>query len=256
MLTTLEGIAQIKYQANLTQVPSSLPSTPVQLFGISVPQQQLWLLGIAIVITIALYAVTKFTVVGLAITAAAENQRAASSLGWSPDVFAVLTWALGGMLAATAGKLIVPIAWLLVTNLTLLVIPAMAAALLGNFVSYPLTLLAAIIIGVGQSEISHYVAQPGLSDALPFILIIVVLVVRGRSLPLRSQVLERLPKLGRASSAESAHILGRPCHDRVFTFFPQKLTIAITIQLIIAVILLRSSFSPGTRDSFPWHSSP
>jgi branched-subunit amino acid ABC-type transport system permease component len=42
VLTTLEGIAQIKYQANLTQVPSSLPSSPVHIFGISVPQQQLW----------------------------------------------------------------------------------------------------------------------------------------------------------------------------------------------------------------------
>ena len=239
VLTTLEGIAQIKYQANLTQVPSSLPSSPVHIFGISVPQQQLWLLGIAAVITIALYTVTKFTVIGLAITAAAENQRAASSLGWSPDVFAVLTWALGGMLAATAGILIVPITGLLVTNLTLLVIPAMAAALLGNFVSYPLTLLAAIVIGVGQSEISNYVTQPGLSDSLPFILIIVILVVRGRSLPLRSQVLERLPKLGTGVVKPKALIFwGALVTIGFFTFFSQNLTIAITIQIIIAVILL------------------
>ena len=79
VLTTLEGIAQIKYQANLTQVPASLPSTPVHIFGISVPQQQLWLLGIAVVITIALYTVTKFTVIGLAITAAAETSRSPAS---------------------------------------------------------------------------------------------------------------------------------------------------------------------------------
>jgi sulfate-transporting ATPase len=239
VLTTLQGIAQIKYQANLTQVPSSLPSTPVQIFGISVPQQQIWLLGIAIVITIALYAVTKFTVVGLAITAAAENQRAASSLGWSPDVFAVVTWALGGMLAATAGILIVPITGLLVTNLTLLVIPAMAAALLGNFVSYPLTLLAAIVIGIGQSEISNYATQPGLSDSLPFILIIVILVVRGRSLPLRSQVLERLPKLGTGVVKPKALVFWSGLVTiGFFTFFSQDLTIAITIQVIIGVILL------------------
>jgi ABC-type branched-subunit amino acid transport system ATPase component/ABC-type branched-subunit amino acid transport system permease subunit len=239
VLTTLEGIAQIKYQANLTQVPSSLPSNPIQIFGINVPQQQIWLLGIAIVITIALYAVTKFTVIGLAITAAAENQRAASSLGWSPDAFAVLTWSLGGMLAATAGILIVPITGLLVTNLTLLVIPAMAAALLGNFVSYPLTLLAAIVIGIGQSEISNYVTQPGLSDSLPFILIIAVLVVRGRSLPLRSQVLERLPKLGTGVVKPKALLFwGVLVTIGFFTFFSVNLTIAITIQIIIGVILL------------------
>jgi ABC-type branched-subunit amino acid transport system ATPase component/ABC-type branched-subunit amino acid transport system permease subunit len=242
VLTTLEGIAQIKYQANLTQVPGSLPSGLVQIFGVSVPQDEIWLLVIAIAITMALYTVTKFTVIGLAITAAAENQRAASSLGWSPDGFAVLTWVLGGMLAATAGILIVPITGLLVTNLTLLVIPAMAAALLGNFTSYPLTLLAAIVMGIGQSEMSNYVTQPalsGLSDALPFILIIAILVVRGRSLPLRSQVLERLPKLGTGVIKPKALIFfGGLVTIGFFTFFSQNLTIAITVQVIIAVILL------------------
>ena len=239
VLTTIEGIAQIKYQANLTQVPGSLPSGLIQIFGIRVPQDEIWLLVIAIAITLALYTVTKFTVTGLAITAAAENQRAASSLGWSPDVFATLTWVLGGMLAATAGILIVPITGLLVTNLTLLVIPAMAAALLGNFTSYPLTLLAAIVIGVGQSELSNYVTQPGWSDSLPFILIIAILVVRGRALPLRSQVLERLPKLGTGVIKPKAIIFfGGLVTIGFFTFFPVNLTIAITVQVIIAVILL------------------
>jgi ABC-type branched-subunit amino acid transport system ATPase component/ABC-type branched-subunit amino acid transport system permease subunit len=239
VLTTLQGIAQVRYGALLTQVPGSLPSNVVHLFGVSVPQDRLLLLGIGVLITVALYTVTKRTVVGLAITAAAENQRAASSLGWSPDLFATLTWALGGMLAATAGILIVPITGLLVTNLTLLVIPAMAAALLGNFTSYPFTLLAAVVIGVGQSEMANYVTQPGLSDALPFMLIILVLVVRGRSLPLRSQVLDRLPSLGSGvPKTKGLLFFSALVVIGFFTFFPQNLTIALTVQLIIAVILL------------------
>jgi ABC-type branched-subunit amino acid transport system ATPase component/ABC-type branched-subunit amino acid transport system permease subunit len=239
VLTVLQGIAQIRYQANLTQVPGSLPSSVVHIFGASIPQDRIWLLGIAVAITAVVYAVTRFTVIGLAITAAAENQRAASALGWSPDVFATLTWVLGGMLAATAGILIVPITGLLVTNLTLLVIPAMAAALLGNFTSYPLTLLAAVVIGIGQSEMAKYVTQPGMSDALPFILIILVLVIRGRSLPLRSQVLVRLPKLGSGIPKIKAMVLfGGLVSIGFFTFFPQNLTIAITAQLIVALILL------------------
>ena len=38
--------------------------------------------------------------------------------------------------------------------------------------------------------------RPGLQRALPFVVIVVVLVVRGKALPLRSHVLERLPDLG------------------------------------------------------------
>ena len=239
VLTTLQGIAQIRYQANLTQVPGSLPSRVIRILGASIPEDRIWMLGIAAAITAVLYTVTRFTVLGLAVTAAAENQRAASSLGWSPDAFAVITWALGGMLAATAGVLIVPITGLLVSNLTLLVIPAMAAALLGNFISYPLTLLAAVVTGVGQSEMAKYVTQPGLSDALPFILIILVLVVRGRSLPLRSQVLDRLPKLGTGvPRVKALALFGVLAVIGFFTVFPQNLTIAITIQIVIALILL------------------
>ena len=37
---------------------------------------------------------------------------------------------------------------------------------------------------------------PGLERGIPFLLILLVLVVRGRGLPLRSHVGERLPKLG------------------------------------------------------------
>jgi branched-subunit amino acid ABC-type transport system permease component len=62
-------------------VPTSLPSSLVTIFGVGVPQDEFWLLGIAIVITVALFVVTKYTVIGLAVTAAAENQRAASALG-------------------------------------------------------------------------------------------------------------------------------------------------------------------------------
>ena len=78
----------------------------------------------------------------------------------------------------------------------LLVVPAMAAALIGQFQSFPITLLAALALGVVQSELQLYVSAPGWPTAAPFIAVIAVLLVRGRSLPLRSYVLDRLPAVG------------------------------------------------------------
>jgi len=58
---------------------------------------------------------------------------------------------------------------------------------------------ASIVIGIGQSELERWVTNPdlnGLSTALPFLIIIVVMIVRGQAIPLRNFLLERLPAVG------------------------------------------------------------
>ncbi len=61
----------------------------------------------------------------------------AASLGHSPDVIAAANWAMGSAFAGLAGVLIVPIIYLEPTTLILLIIPAMSAALIGEFSSFP-----------------------------------------------------------------------------------------------------------------------
>ena len=90
-------------------------------------------------------------------------------------------------------------------------VSALAVALIGGFSSFPLTLLGGIALGIAESEVLTYSSNisdflhntfgiengaTGLQRALPFLVIVVVLVVRGKALPLRSHVLERLPDLG------------------------------------------------------------
>src|SRR5262249_35061412 len=85
-----------------------------------------------------------------------------------------------------------------VDTLVLLIVPMLAAGLVGGFTSFPITLVAALLIGVIQSEMARYVSTPGWNEAVPFLIVIVILVVRGRPLPVRSHVLERLPDIGSA----------------------------------------------------------
>ena len=90
-------------------------------------------------------------------------------------------------------------------------VSALAVALVGGFSSFPLTLLGGIALGIAETEVLTYSndistflhdtlgienGATGLQRALPFLIIVVVLVVRGKALPLRSHVLERLPDLG------------------------------------------------------------
>ncbi len=239
ILAVLLGAATIRYGANLIEVPSSLPQGVIHWGSIAFSEDRLYLLGIATALTVALWAATRFTTLGLVPSAVAENQRAAAALGWSPDLVATATWTLGAVLAAVAGIMVVPLSGLAVSSLTLVVVAAMAAGLVSGFSSFPVTLAAAVVIGIVQSEMARYVHQPGWADAFPFLAIMAVLIVRGKTLPVRSHMLERLPGLGTGVVKARVIVpLSLALGVAMLTILPQNLTIAINVQLTVAVILL------------------
>jgi ABC-type branched-subunit amino acid transport system ATPase component/ABC-type branched-subunit amino acid transport system permease subunit len=223
VLIVLQGLAgQQLWDTDFHPVDQFLPTRNYTLnewFGfdgdlgrVVVQQDRLILLGIAIALTFILWAFTRYTKVGLAISASAENERAASALGWSPNFLATVTWAIGGATAGFAGILLAPNAGLSLTIFTIVVtVSALAVALIGGFSSFPLTLLGGIVLGIAETEVLTYSSDisnflddtfgiesgaTGLQRALPFLVIVVVLVVRGKALPLRSHVLEKLPDVG------------------------------------------------------------
>jgi ABC-type branched-subunit amino acid transport system ATPase component/branched-subunit amino acid ABC-type transport system permease component len=194
----LQAGAYLRYGHDPHQVKSIIPLKTVHVFSkqLGVGVNVLSIFGIGLVLTIVLTIVYKRTAFGRITTAVAEKQRVAATLGHSPDLVASVNWALGAVIAGLGGILISPILFLEPTQLVLLVLPAMAAALLGGFSSFPITFVVAIALGIAQSLIGRYVSQVGWASAAPFILVVVVLIWRGQVLPLRSHVLDRLPKVG------------------------------------------------------------
>ena len=195
------------YGNELWLVLTPLPDGRVEPFGggIVIPQDRLWLTGIAILLTAALWAMYRWTNFGRATTAVAESQEVASSLGWSPNLIAAVNWGLGCALAGMAGILISPIIGLNVGALTNLLLASLAAALVAGFRSLPITLAAGLGLGVLRSELTRFLPEldlpeqvdlAGLTDTVPFLVIIVVLAISGRALPVRGFVHERLPKIG------------------------------------------------------------
>ncbi len=204
VLTALQGGLIIRYGGKQTFVKSFLPTDPWRpASDISVSADRLWLLGIAAVLSVGLWAVYRYTRFGLVTRAVAENQEVAAALGRSPDVVATANWALGAGLAGLAGILVIPIIGLSVNQVALLLVPALAAALVGSFSSFPLTFVGGVLIGIIESELTSgadwipdFMKAPGWSKSVPFMVIIAVLILRGRALPLRSHVLERMPSIG------------------------------------------------------------
>ena len=133
VLIVLQAGAVLRYGSSITFVTSELPVTVKRPFGITISLDRFILVGIAAVLSLALWLLYRYTKFGIATTAVAENQRAASAVGLSPDWIATVNWALGSALASLAAILIAPIVQLQVATMTNLVLAALATALVAGF---------------------------------------------------------------------------------------------------------------------------
>jgi len=197
LMLTLQSIVAYRFGTETQSVPRVLPKgTAFKLAGVQFPVDRLIIALTAILAAALLWALFKFTRFGLATRAAAENERGAMLVGVSPDFQAGMSWVLATVLAAVGAILVAPLTDLTPTGFTLLVIPALAAGLIGRFTSFGVTVTAALVIGVIQNELTNlpnkfgWLPSVGLPEALPFMLVIVVMFMLGKSLPERGTAME------------------------------------------------------------------
>jgi sulfate-transporting ATPase len=238
VLIAAQAAAALIWGADAKNLDSDLPSHTFEVGGVSVPVDRLYLAGIAIGLTVLLWAAQRATGVGLAIRATAQNSRAAASLGWSPDALATVTWGVGGALAAVAGILVAPIISLDISTISLLVVPVMAAALVGGFTSLPLTLIGAFAIGITQAEVQAYIDFFGAQWAVPFGLIVLLLVVRGKGLPVRGFFAERLPEVGTGVVRWRVLAPIVAVFAYLITIFPVRLVDALIVSFAWGILML------------------
>ena len=209
LFSAAQAFMVLRWGSAIVQPRPMLPSRSVTLWGdVTIGLDRLLLIGIALLCAAVLRVVYSRTLFGLATSAVAENRRQAAASGWSPNRIELLNFAIAGALSALAAILLAPIVTLNAAVLSLAVIPALAAALVGRFSSFGITVSAALVIGVIQSEISLF--QPdlaewldvssasltGLSQAVPLVIILGFMVVTGRSRLQRGETVARLPLPG------------------------------------------------------------
>jgi ABC-type branched-subunit amino acid transport system ATPase component/branched-subunit amino acid ABC-type transport system permease component len=197
VLTIIEGFASIVWGSEQPNVNPILPQSVIHIAtGLAIGWDRITLFLMAIGVAVVLRLVYTKTRFGMATTAVAENREAASALGWSSGTIELVNWTVGGALSAFAAIMISPLIGVSIEGLTLLVVPALAAALIGGFSSFLLTTLGAMIIGVAQAEAARFVTLPGFSDAVPFLVIVLIVVLGGRARPSRQDLPVRLPLPG------------------------------------------------------------
>ena len=198
LLALIQQAVIVLFGTDLRRVPNYLPKgqwSPIE--GAGVGFDRLTLLAIAAPLSIGLAVLMRRSKFGAQTTAVADNRLAAATLGHSPHRIAALNWVLGSALAGLAGALIVPITGLGVTPLTLLVVPAFAAALLGGFSSFTRDVRRRAVPRHRSEPPTRYVHTPGGGDAFVFVVIIAVATLRGSAIPMRDEASALLRRVGR-----------------------------------------------------------
>lgn len=243
MLAILQGIAQVAWGsatgAGASLVTGLFPSTFLHFNAtLGIGEDRLILVGICVFATTLCWFVYQRTRYGIATSALAENGQAAVLLGWSPNTIGAANWVVGSLLAGLAGIFISPISTLSTTTLVLTVIPGLAAALLGGFSSFWLIFAGGLGIGVVQSEMANYVPTGGWSDSVPFLLIVVVVIVRGRGLPQRGELLDRPARVGSGRIRPSIVIPAVTIVGLVIAAVPAPWLLALSTAIPMALIAL------------------
>jgi ABC-type branched-subunit amino acid transport system ATPase component/ABC-type branched-subunit amino acid transport system permease subunit len=165
--------------------------------GLVLGGDQVTVFVVTVVAAFVLSFLWKRTTFGLRTSAVAENERSSAALGISPDVIAAVNWFVGCGLAGLAGIMLAPILGLQIATITSLLFPSLTAALAGRMDRFLPALLGGLAIGIGQAVVTNYYpSSPGLTVIVPFAGIVLLMIVRGRGIPDRGHIRDRLPLVG------------------------------------------------------------
>ncbi len=212
VMVLLIGLVQTIWSGSARQLPNFFGDSGFKVVGVYITWQQVITVGTAIGVALGLRLLLYRTRIGMAMRGVVDNRALVSLNGGRPAWIGILSWALGASLASLAGILVAPQLQLSVLPLTLLVVDAYAAAMVGRLRSLPLTFVGALGIGLLQSYAVGYMPQggfwgsvpmQGLRQSIPAVLLFVVLLalpqdqIRGATFGAR-RVVAATPSLARS----------------------------------------------------------
>ncbi|NMM81568.1 branched-chain amino acid ABC transporter permease [Acidovorax sp. SRB_14] len=150
------------------------------LAGLVLSAEQLVVIGATAVLCALLFALFRYSRLGMAMQAAAQNQLAAYYMGIPVQRLNGLVWALAAAVAAVAGLLLAPITFVH-ANMGLIGLKAFPAAVVGGFASLPGAIVGGLVIGTVES-LSGFYLPDGFKDIAAYLVVLLMLMVRPNGL--------------------------------------------------------------------------
>jgi branched-chain amino acid transport system permease protein len=152
----------------------------LRVAALAISAERLAVIVMTFALCALLYGFFRFARLGIAMQAASQNQLAAYYMGIPVARVNTLVWAVSGGVAAFAGVLLAPIAFVHI-NMGVIGLKAFPAAVIGGFGSVPGAIVGGLLIGVVEALAGFYLPE-GFKDIAAYIVVLVVLVVRPHGL--------------------------------------------------------------------------
>ena len=177
LLSIFNAIAGMIWSYTIKQFPSPFPSH--DLFGNGlVSVQQLGVVGVTLVMLGFLTVFFRFTTLGLAMRAAAQNPASARLMGVRVAWMLALGWGLAAAIGAIAGMLVAPIVFLDPNMMNGILVYGFASALVGG-IGNPLGAVAGgFIVGVLENLVGSYVIGNELKLSFALVVVVGVLLLK------------------------------------------------------------------------------
>src|SRR5262245_914659 len=187
LLVILNSVAGWIYSYIQKPFPSPFPDRPIALSSALVGghdivfgAHDLGAIGVTLVVLAFLYVFFRYTTLGLAMRAAAQNPASSRLVGIRVGWMLALGWGLAALVGAVAGMMVAPVVFLDPNMMSGILIYAFASATLGGFTSPGGAVIGGLIVGVIENLVGTYVRFIGteLKLTVALALILVVLVVK------------------------------------------------------------------------------
>jgi branched-chain amino acid transport system permease protein len=148
--------------------------------GLVLNVEQMAVIGATAVLCLLLFAMFKYSKLGIAMQASSQNQLAAYYMGIPVKRLNGLVWGLAAAVAAVAGLLLAPITFVH-ANMGFIGLKAFPAAVVGGFGSLPGAIVGGLIIGIVES-LSGFYLPDGFKDTAAYIVVLIMLMVKPNGL--------------------------------------------------------------------------
>ena len=177
----LQNLALMLFTADFRTIQTPYASASLRFGAISVSLPRLYAFLFAIVLIVVLWAFLKFTLVGKALRAVAENRSVAALMGIRVRRLYMLAFGVGAAITGVAGTLLLPFSYVYPTIGSIYTLVAFVIVVLGGMGNMVGAFFGGLFIGLVESISGTYVS-PAIKEAAYFVIFILVLLVRPQGL--------------------------------------------------------------------------
>ena len=159
LLTFINGLALVVWGSQPYAVTAFSGEQPIDVFGILVPSQGLWIAAFAFIIIVGIWLLMAHTALGKALTACSENPLAARFMGVDVARLTLFSFGLAALIGAIGGAVVAPIMSLQFDDGSFFTNTGFIAVALGGMSSLPGAVAGGLFLGVAEQLAAAYISS-------------------------------------------------------------------------------------------------